>query len=549
MARTPLLLLIAVLVLTACSPWRDTYTLSPAVKESARRYSDVMDDFANQALLANVLRAKDYAPLNFNDLSAITGSLSLSGTLALTLPYGGLTGMPTTSSTYRNTASPTLMGSTSPVITLGTLNTQGFMMTMIQPVSTTYILSKWNTAPHQLLLYLFAKSIRFPNERTIYRNDPDNEPDFGAFQTLVDQMVDKGGTGGDIDMRSLMILDPLGNPLPASQSLVATTSPGTVGQPVTAGTTVQISSDYNLYQTINGLADGQLHVGNAGCPDYAPDDLCPTGSPSPFVQFYKEYPAQVVLCVRTDPLTGEFFGHRIAPKSPDESRALTSNNASAASAARVQGDKENLAAYSAFFSFMGGKPPGNGNSQSGNSSSTSAGAPSGGGGGGGGGAGGGSGAMPQVTLALQPSRISAVLHSETCDTDQIVLPPSTEELFHDRSRQFTHIEWRSIAEVIQYVGAVARFQDRHPRQPLPQWTGVSGNAVVTHRLFTYQEGGSGRIYAHYAGDDFTVPMSPKTSEPPVDDHSLQTLALLNELIGIAKISGSLPVSQPVQVLP
>lgn len=92
--RLPILLVLAAsaaLGLTSCAT---TYTLSPAVKESARRYSDVMDDFADQALLANVLRAKDYAPMNFNDLSSITGSLSLSSTLGLTFPFGLYNGNP-----------------------------------------------------------------------------------------------------------------------------------------------------------------------------------------------------------------------------------------------------------------------------------------------------------------------------------------------------------------------------------------------------------------------------------------------------------------------
>jgi hypothetical protein len=105
-----------VLGLTGCA---SVYTLSPAVKESARRYSEVMDDFADQALLANVLRARDQAPMNFNDLSSITGALSLSATSAATVPFGPYIGnryVGTALGAPRDTGMPSISGSTSPVI-------------------------------------------------------------------------------------------------------------------------------------------------------------------------------------------------------------------------------------------------------------------------------------------------------------------------------------------------------------------------------------------------------------------------------------------------
>ncbi len=55
----------------------------------------------------------------------------------------------------------------------------------------------------------------------------------------------------------------------------------------------------------------------------------------------------------------------------------------------------------------------------------------------------------------------------------------------------------------------------------------------------------GRIKVSYAGSDYALL---GVDESPFD-HSLQSMAMLNELIAIAKISGGLPVSQPVQVLP
>ncbi len=765
MFRRLVLASLIALGLTSCAP---IYTLSPAVKESARRYSDVMDDFADQALLANVLRAKDYAPMNFNDLSSITGALSLSGTLGATFPFGPYVGnrpYPTTTlGSYKDTLSPSISGSSSPVINIGTLNTQGFMMTMIQPISTTYVLSKWDSHPHELLLYLFVKSIRFPGEddspkgckpvdsptcsmRMVHRNDPDNEDDFRDFQLLMSQLVSKenndGDVGGNVDMRALNLLDPLGEPIPAGRTYSATTpmptptpagtattpaqapahadldsypvagiegrtyfvrvtyvtdsgesaasdesqetltdgrgllvkSPptppvgggrgggapppparaynvyagyassaetkqtpkpiplGTQWQPpgpklvigsappAASGTSYQVSSDYNIFQLISGLSDGQLHVGNAHCPKdilggLHSNDLCPPEGKAPFVRFYKEYPAQVVLCLRTGP-DGLFKGHHIAPMTDAEKQdrqrrsqlqsALESWQAQLAditkqkSDAQVRGaatdefDKQigNLQgrisqgaqsfadltadvatealqtdANTMKFAPSTAKPSGTGGPTGG--ATPAAGGPAGGGavGGGGGGGGGnaaaGTGAMPLVTLALQPSRISAIVHTDSCTSDQIVLKQETEREFDRENAKFTHVEWRSIAEVIQYLGAIARYQDRHAhdldeKNKFVEW----GSTASPQRIFTYGKkwhpdgageeagepqdyGHSSFITTHYRAGDFR---SPIRTDNDMADHSLQSLALLNELISIAKISGTLPVSQPVQVLP
>jgi hypothetical protein len=110
---------IATIGITVAACWRSTYTPALSVKETARHYSDVMDDFADQALLANVLRARDYAPMNFHDLSTITVALSLSGTVRFAVAFGPFIDnqyvpAPTrTAGTFRNTFSPSVTGSTS----------------------------------------------------------------------------------------------------------------------------------------------------------------------------------------------------------------------------------------------------------------------------------------------------------------------------------------------------------------------------------------------------------------------------------------------------
>jgi hypothetical protein len=93
--------------LAGCAGWRqDVYTISPAVKESARRYSDVMDDFADQVLLANVLRARDSAPLNFNDFVIDNGFFVVFEHTRIDIAVWPLTGTPTSSNSYKNSLSP-----------------------------------------------------------------------------------------------------------------------------------------------------------------------------------------------------------------------------------------------------------------------------------------------------------------------------------------------------------------------------------------------------------------------------------------------------------
>jgi hypothetical protein len=975
---------------TGCAFTAPTYSLSPAVRESADQYSQTMDEFSDRVLLANVLRARDNAPLNFNDLTTLNGSFSVSGSLGFTVPFGHFVGEPTT---YPYTASPMISGSSSPTLTMSTLNTQGFILTLLQPISPTYVLSKWNAGyDHELLLYLFIKSIKFcddtdrngappnckdslqqalvpltmvvgdytgensraslefadadaleqylnhlhsasialhiasqnvsedpvltaviggaeekvqtaytqvlsadtPNtsqvralvERAlddlkraleirgassscehlsttrIHLNNPDDKNAMDDFRNLVNCLADRDTRdGGDVDMKALMILDPLGNPLPYGESISVSTpaspqspsaanpsnaqnspnsqnpqnsqpgqnpaptnplpaSPVTqpvVGvangcfmdtgsysvsityvsgsseslpsqskvEPVTAGQCLTVAppgpapapppppalppanasappptpthynvyvaaspgaafkqnpvpipladpwaepptglvlsssqqssanqtlppprtqpdtsvtpgshrvgaayyakitfvagtneslpspeapinladdsllrilpptnypatvTHYNVYlgsspdsetrqnaspiaikdpwtqpasgpalvslyappsatqyvistpgsqntvgldtsivSTINGLADGQLHIGNAACPSYLTDaHLCaaPSASAAPYVQLYREYPAQVVLCVHAR--DDRFDGHVIMPVPVSEledkasaypsSRALLNQwrhhrrqvdaaranhaplpsfnftlplkdfesttqmllfNDLSSARLNIAGSvvKSLAAGPKAGASTAGGGGGNNGGSNAGGG----AGGAAGGGGGGGSGTGNTAGAMPAVSLALIPNRVSAILESRACIKDQIVLASSTEEQFDIQTTGFAHIEWRSISEVIRYLGAIARNQDDGQ---VPRWPLGANN----QQLFNVLSGHQGHIAVHYHGSEFSVPDEPANAA----DHSQQALALLNELISIAKISSNLPVTQPVEVLP
>jgi len=479
--------LLAGTCLLALSSCRLPPLFTPSVRQNADEFSQTMDDFTDKALLANVLRARDFAPLNFAELTNISGQFSFSEQVGLSNPFGNVLGP------GRNTATSGVSASATPTITLGDLNTQNFMATMVQPVSATYIASKWNEGlPHALLLYLFVKSIRFADDRAPHLNDPDHMADFRA---LVDQMLSQNA-----ELKSLVLLDPVGTPLPFTNG---TSSSG--GMQISMGNTPAISA----LTLINGLNDGQLHSANAPCP----------GGGAGCAQIYKEYPASIVLCLPTthDPADDQYkFAGHVVYAAPE---------GGAFGGARARAGLSLLGA--AIANIVPILPSSNNGGGGGNS---------GPGGGGGGGPGGQSsttlGTMQELNAAMVGGRVSSILDRNDCATDQIVLSPNADQMLESTSRRGARIEWRSISEVIQYLGAIARNQNVPSR--VPGWD-------QDQTLFRINHGESGRISIIYEGTRYSIPgeLQAVAGNDP-NNHSLETLSLLNELIGTAKQSTDLP---------
>jgi hypothetical protein len=197
------------LTLSACSwgPIEAVTSLSPAVQADTLGYNDAVGAASDRILLSNIIRAKYLDPLNLSQLSSLSGTLSLSGSLGFTIPWGnsGMMG--------QNSAMPSVTGSTQPIYAVTPLNTQGFTIQILQPVSTGYILNRWQAGiPRELLLYLFAKEIDFPElngdtvvSAKVYINDPDNEPHFKAFQNLINALMASGA-----ELKAIDVLDPVG---------------------------------------------------------------------------------------------------------------------------------------------------------------------------------------------------------------------------------------------------------------------------------------------------------------------------------------------------
>jgi hypothetical protein len=112
------------LLLAGCS-------LGSAITENSADYNATIEDVTNAALVSNVLRARDHAPLYFSDLAQIRGSLQLNVQPAQTIiPYAHFLGS-TTPSTVQ--AGP-LNVSTQPGFDYAPLNTKIFAEGMLSGI-------------------------------------------------------------------------------------------------------------------------------------------------------------------------------------------------------------------------------------------------------------------------------------------------------------------------------------------------------------------------------------------------------------------------------
>lgn len=517
------------LTIPACSwgPIEAVTSLSPAVQAGTLGYNDAVGAASDRILLTNIIRAKYLEPLNLSQLSSISGTLSLQGSLGFTLPFGPA-GFASSSKNFgQKSAMPSVMGSTQPIYTLSPLNTEGFTLTILQPVSTGYILNRWQAGlPRELLLHLFIKEIDFPvigdNNIVVstrrYLNDPDNEPDFVEFQKLISVLV-----RADTELKAIDVLDPVGPPF----SLNASVAPQASTKPVQT-----TSVDQNAFGLITASNDGQYHVGNA--------DLLSNGG-----QLYRVYSGQVELCVNAQ--TMEASGYPIPPIAPPpaakglspKAQAAQSNAIAAVQSARPVGASANPGGTSS--APAGGGPKGGGGPTAGSSSSTG-------------------GSAQGMTAALQAGRVSALVNSDGCYADEVVLKKFTEQDFADASTRFVHIQWRSVSEIFDYLGAILRYNDRHssPTQPSPfQFAIVPDPTIVSAPdlqppptgaiLFAVYNNVPGRLYISY-NEQFYVVRDTDPKAPGVD-YTMPTLSMLSTLVNYASQPSNISTSTPLRLLP
>jgi hypothetical protein len=537
-----------VLLLSLCvggcawGPIKHVTSLSPAIKADTIDYNDAVGDAADRILLTNILRSRDAAPLNLSQLSSLSGTLTLQGTLGFSLPWGkGQMGMGPNDA--QNVATPSIMGSTTPTYSLTPLNTQAFMLSILQPVSAAYVLSRWQAGlSREMLLRLFIKEIDFPDAsvpgRTFkYINDPDIDARIEAFDNLVAALI-----AANAQLKAFDVLDPVGEPF----SLYAATTTSTpTGSPAVAKsqTTPTTNADATAYGQITGANDGQYHVGNIKeaeihYSDNSKDSLRNAG------QLYRVYAGQVELCVAAAKIEGhDIPGIKpVAPGSPPLSKEQEDQDAQQVvgqSGVMLLGANPQATGPTAGGPTAGAGGPHAGAAAPGATSSASSG--------------------QAVTAALQAGRVSALVNARGCQADEIVLHHSEEHQFARVSKEFVHIQWRSVSEIFDYLGAVLRYEERHRtalvlqmveddsiQLKTPSQDTTSGQDAQSAKFFHVYKNPKGRLTVSYDGSSFgTDDMNPAN---PYGDYTMAILSMLSTLVNLSA-QPSLTSSQPLRLLP
>ncbi len=202
MTRTGLValcILFSIVLLDGCS-------LAGSIQRSAVDYNATVANYNDQMLIYTVLRARDEAPINILALSTITGELNLQAGIGSSSAYSS---RGSANSRFTTTAVPAIQASSSPTWSMASLNTRGFMLGIIQPISPMYVVSKWDTGiDREFLLRLLIKSINIQEDGHYrsYLNDPDSPEEMREFTARLHAWIPH------MSMRALTVIEPLGPP-------------------------------------------------------------------------------------------------------------------------------------------------------------------------------------------------------------------------------------------------------------------------------------------------------------------------------------------------
>ena len=183
---------------------------------------------------------------------------------------------------------------------------------------------------------------------------------------------------------------------------------------------------------------------------------------------------------------------------------------------------------------------------------------------------GGGSSMQVLTAALQAGRVSAIVSSVGSDFDEVVLDEMSERDFQKISQKFDHIQWRSVSEVFEYLGAVLRFNERN-KGPLTfkyadattdSWVAresktfptelfpIKGEPKVftgTSTVFDAKMGTFGHLNIPHNG--FVYSVTDGSEKDGKRDYSMIVLSMLNQLVDYSSVSGGVSSSTPIRLLP
>jgi len=123
-----LLILVMGMSLSGC--WVPT----ASVRSQAVSYDDAIEDTTNKFLVLNILRAKDKAPLHFDEIPSIHETIQATGSLGFSIPYG-----PRPPTPGRNVLTTGLSVQVSPSFEVDHLDTKDFVTGIASPIDPKFV--------------------------------------------------------------------------------------------------------------------------------------------------------------------------------------------------------------------------------------------------------------------------------------------------------------------------------------------------------------------------------------------------------------------------
>jgi hypothetical protein len=179
--RTVALLLLATMICSCSLP-------SALVSSQTVSYDDAIEDITNKLLLLNILRAKDKAPLHFDEVPSIHESIQANASLLAGFPFGS---EPAGKSITRNSISPGLSVQVAPTFEVDHLDTKDFATGIASPIDAKFVkywLDRGLDRRIVLLLFFSAADITVSGQTIRVRNSPRDALDsLGQLRAILDQ--------------------------------------------------------------------------------------------------------------------------------------------------------------------------------------------------------------------------------------------------------------------------------------------------------------------------------------------------------------------------